>query len=106
MFALKAALVPLHLWLPAAYGQTSAPVAALFAIMTKVGIYSILRVYSLFTGLGAGPLDGLLDAWLLPLALVTLALGVLGAAASSGLRQQAAYFVVMSVTGTGWPCRC
>ena len=97
VFALKAALVPLYLWLPAAYGQTSAPVAALFAIMTKVGVYSILRVYSLFTGLGDGPLAGLLDAWLLPLALVTLALGVLGAAASSGLRQQTAYFVVVSV---------
>ncbi|MEW6120605.1 MAG: monovalent cation/H+ antiporter subunit D [Pseudomonadota bacterium] len=97
VFALKAALVPLYLWLPAAYGHTSAPVAALFAIMTKVGAYSILRVYSLFAGMDSGPLAGLLDAWLLPLALATLALGVLGAAASSGLRQQAAYFVVASV---------
>ncbi|MDO9221344.1 MAG: proton-conducting transporter membrane subunit, partial [Thiobacillus sp.] len=45
VFALKAALLPLYLWLPAAYANTSAPVAALFAIMTKVGAYSILRVY-------------------------------------------------------------
>src|SRR5690606_34809702 len=37
VFALKAALVPLYLWLPAAYAHTTAPVAALFAIMTKVG---------------------------------------------------------------------
>lgn len=97
VFALKAALVPLYLWLPAAYGHTSAPVAALFAIMTKVGAYSILRVYSLFAGTDSGPLAGLLDIWLLPLALATLALGILGAAASTGLRQQAAYFVVASV---------
>ncbi len=97
VFALKAALVPLYLWLPAAYGQTSAPVAALFAIMTKVGAYSILRVYSLFSGQDGGPLAGLLDAWLLPLALVTLVLGMLGAAASRSLREQAAYFVVVSV---------
>ncbi len=55
VFALKAALVPLYLWLPAAYGYTSAPVAALFAIMTKVGVYAILRVYSLMFGAGQRP---------------------------------------------------
>ncbi len=97
VFALKAALLPLYLWLPAAYAHTSAPVAALFAIMTKVGAYSILRVYSLMAGDVPGPLSNLLDAWLAPLALATLALGTLGALASSGLRQQAAYLVVASV---------
>lgn len=40
VFGVKAALVPLHFWLPGTYGSTSAPVAALFAIMTKVGAYS------------------------------------------------------------------
>lgn len=47
VFALKAALLPLHFWLPRAYSAASAPVAALFAIMTKVGVYSIVRVYLL-----------------------------------------------------------
>ncbi len=97
VFALKAALLPLYLWLPAAYAHTSAPVAALFAIMTKVGAYSILRVYSLIAGGDAGPLAGLLDAWLAPLALATLALGMLGAVAATALRQQVAYLVVASV---------
>lgn len=97
VFALKAALLPLYLWLPAAYAHTSAPVAALFAIMTKVGAYSILRVYSLMAGDAAGPLANLLDAWLAPLALATLALGMLGAVASTSLRQQAAYLVVASI---------
>ena len=97
VFALKAALLPLYLWLPAAYGHTSAPVAALFAIMTKVGAYSILRVYSLIAGAQSGPLTHLLDAWLTPLALATLSLGVLGVLASSTLRQQAAYLVVASI---------
>ena len=97
VFALKAALLPLHLWLPAAYAQTSAPVAALFAIMTKVGAYSILRVYSLMAGGDAGPMANLLDAWLAPLALATLVLGMLGAIASTALRQQAAYLVVASI---------
>jgi multicomponent K+:H+ antiporter subunit D len=97
VFALKAALLPLYLWLPAAYAHTSAPVAALFAIMTKVGAYSILRVYSLMFGDDAGSVAGLLDAWLAPLALVTLTLGMLGVVASTALRQQAAYLVVASI---------
>jgi multicomponent K+:H+ antiporter subunit D len=97
VFALKAALLPLYLWLPAAYAHTSAPVAALFAIMTKVGAYSILRVYSLMAGDTAGPLANLLDAWLAPLALATLTLGMLGVVASTTLKQQAAYLVVASI---------
>lgn len=97
VFALKAALIPLHLWLPNAYTATSAPVAALFVIMTKVGVYSILRVYTLIFGSQAGLAANLLEAWLLPLALATLVIGMLGVVASSGLRQQVAYLVIASV---------
>ena len=47
-FATKAALVPLCFWMPATYPTLSAPVAALFAgIMTKLGIYSLLRIVPL-----------------------------------------------------------
>lgn len=74
VFALKAALLPLYFWLPRAYAAASAPVAALFAIMTKVGIYSILRVYTLVFGDAAGELANLAQAWLWPLALATLGL--------------------------------
>ena len=91
VFALKAALVPLYLWLPAAYAWTSAPAAALFAIMTKVGAYAILRVYTLIF-----PAGGRITDWLLPLALATLVLGMLGAAASGRLRGQAAWLVLAS----------
>ncbi len=97
VFALKAALLPLYLWLPAAYAHTSAPVAALFAIMTKVGVYSIIRVYSLLFGASAGPVANLIEPWLLPLALATLMVGMLGVLAATTLRQQAAYLVVASV---------
>jgi multicomponent K+:H+ antiporter subunit D len=38
VFALKAAVVPLHLWLPRTYAVATPAVAALFAIMTKVGV--------------------------------------------------------------------
>ncbi len=97
VFALKTALLPLYLWLPAAYAHTSAPVAALFAIMTKVGAYCILRVYTLIFGERAGPIADLIEPWLLPLALATLIAGVLGVLASTHLRQQVAYLVVASV---------
>ncbi|KXX64723.1 monovalent cation/H+ antiporter subunit D [Marichromatium gracile] len=97
VFALKAALFPLYLWLPTAYAATSAPVAALFAVMTKVGIYAILRIQTLWFGDGAGELAGLLDPWLLPLALVTMALGSLGALASTTLRIQIGYLVLVSI---------
>lgn len=97
VFALKGALLPLYLWLPAAYAHTSAPVAALFAVMTKVGAYSILRLASLVFGSEAGSSVGLIEPWLLPLALATLIGGMLGALASSTLRQQIAYLVIASV---------
>jgi multicomponent K+:H+ antiporter subunit D len=96
VFALKAALAPLHLWLPAAYGNTSAPVAALFAIMTKVGAYAILRVYTLIFGTTGGPLSGLVEPWLLPLGLVTILVGAIGAAASQRLAQLAGHLVIAS----------
>src|SRR5690606_14912410 len=50
VFCAKAALLPLYLWLPEAYTRAPAAVAALFTIMTKVGIYAVLRVSSLMLG--------------------------------------------------------
>ncbi|MDD3530196.1 MAG: proton-conducting transporter membrane subunit, partial [Gallionellaceae bacterium] len=95
VFALKAALLPLYLWLPRTYAAATAPVAALFAIMTKVGAYAILRAATLL--FADGSLGGLVDAWLLPLALATLLAGLFGALAARGLREQAAWLVVASV---------
>ena len=97
VFGLKAALLPLHLWLPNAYAGTSAPVAALFAIMTKVGIYAILRTHTLLFGMAAGDLTGLFAPWLMPLALVTLVIGMLGALAAETMGRLAAYLVLASV---------
>jgi multicomponent K+:H+ antiporter subunit D len=97
VLALKAALLPFYLWLPAAYACTSAPAAALFAIMTKVGAYGILRVYALIFGADAGLAADLIEPWLLPLALATLLVGMAGVVAATHLRQQVAYLVVGSV---------
>ena len=58
VFALKAALVPLHLWLPRTYAVATPAVAALFAIMTKVGVYSLIRVVPQVLGDDAGSAPG------------------------------------------------
>ncbi|MBD3655159.1 MULTISPECIES: monovalent cation/H+ antiporter subunit D [Marinobacter] len=97
VFALKAAVLPLCFWLPKAYASATAPVAALFAIMTKVGIYAILRVYTLIFGASAGPLANLGMDWLFPIALVTLAMGVIGALGAEKLRTLIAWQVIISV---------
>jgi multicomponent K+:H+ antiporter subunit D len=97
VFGLKAAILPLHLWLPALYGTTAAPVAALFAIMTKVGLYAILRVFTLVFGPDAGVAAEAAGSWLLPLALITLAAGAVGLLGSRDLRALVAWLVVISV---------
>lgn len=94
---LKAAVVPLYFWLPRAYGAATAPVAALFAIMTKVGVYAILRIYTVVFGAGAGDAALLAQPWLAPIALVTIGLAVLGALQSRDLRTLAGHLVVVSV---------
>jgi len=97
VFALKAALLPLHLWLPATYGRASAPVAALFAIMTKVGAYAILRVATLMLGEATPFFAGLYQHWLLPLALATLLAGMVGAVGARRLTDLAAFLIIASV---------
>ena len=96
VFCSKAAIGPLYLWLPEAYSRSPAAVAALFAIMTKVGVYAILRVNTLVFGNDAGELANMAWTWLLPAAAVTLALASLGALAARSLRGLAGYLVVAS----------
>jgi len=97
VFGLKAAILPLYFWLPRAYAAAPAPVAALFAIMTKVGIYAILRVYSLIFGDHAGPLANLEQAWVWWLSLGTLVAAGAGVLAARDLRLLVAYLVLVSV---------
>ncbi len=97
VFALKAALLPLGFWLPRAYGSALASSAALFALLTKVGVYAIIRVFALCFGPEAGAVAGVAQPWVLPAALVTLAFGALGALGARGLRETAGWLVVYSV---------
>ena len=96
VFAIKAALVPLQFWLPATYASAPGPVAALFAILTKVGVYAILRMFTLGFGVDgpAGDIGGML---LLPAAGVTLLLGMIGVMGARDLGQMAAFAVIGSV---------
>jgi multicomponent K+:H+ antiporter subunit D len=97
VFALKSALVPLHWWLPGAYAAAPGPVAALFMIMTKVGAYAILRVYTLIFGAEAGAVAQVATPWVIPAALATLALGAAGVLASQTLLGLVCFSVVWSM---------
>ncbi|MCS6947047.1 MAG: cation:proton antiporter, partial [Steroidobacteraceae bacterium] len=95
VFALKAALFPLAFWLPRAYPAADPVVGALFAVMTKVGVFALIRLYSIADA-AAPQIAAWLSAWLLPLALATIVFGTLGVLAARRLAQLAAYLVLIS----------
>ena len=99
VFALKAALVPLHLWLPRTYAVTTPAVAALFALMTKVGVYAMIRVVPQIFGNAAGAAAWVPAPWLLSAAIGTAIIGFAGVFTARSLSEQAAFAVIGS-TGT------
>jgi multicomponent K+:H+ antiporter subunit D len=96
VFGLKAAAAPLGFWLVPAYSVALASVAALFAIMTKVGLYAIVRVHGLMFGLDAGPGDMMLSDWLMPAAVITVTIGTVGVFSSASLARLVACSIVVS----------
>lgn len=96
VFAVKAALVPLQFWLPGTYANAPGPVAALFAIMTKVGVYAIIRTYTLMFPRGGTIGDMAYDV-LLPAALASLVIGMVGVMGARDLGRTVAYAVIGSV---------
>jgi multicomponent K+:H+ antiporter subunit D len=96
VFCAKAALLPMYLWLPETYARAPAAVAALFTIMTKVGLYALLRMMTLLFGDDAGLMAGFGRDTLLTFGMVTLVLGGLGVVGSYRLRIAAAYLVLLS----------
>ncbi|WP_205710760.1 monovalent cation/H+ antiporter subunit D [Hydrogenophaga crocea] len=96
-FLAKAALWPLNFWLPPAYGAASAPSAAVFAILTKVGVYAILRLWTLcFPADAGGASAGFGGPVLVWGGLATLAFGAIGMLASQQLGRLAGYSVIAS----------
>jgi multicomponent K+:H+ antiporter subunit D len=97
VFAIKGALVPLHFWLPGTYANAPGVVAALFAVMTKVGAYAVLRFGTLVFPPGLAATDGLYANILLPAALVTLSVGAIGVLGARTLPRLAAFAAIASM---------
>jgi multicomponent Na+:H+ antiporter subunit D len=91
-FSIKAAVFPLSLWLPDSYPTAPAPVTAVFAgLLTKVGVYAILRLQSLLFP------DSPLTTPLLVVALLTMVVGILGAIAQSDLKRLLSFTLVSHI---------
>jgi multicomponent K+:H+ antiporter subunit D len=97
VFAVKAALFPMQFWLPGTYANAPAPVAALFAIMTKVGAYAILRVHTISFGPGIPGTEDLAASVLYPAALVTIAVGAFGVLGARRLMPLIAFSAIGSM---------
>ena len=98
-FLIKAAVWPLNFWLVPAYSAATAPVGALFALMTKVGVYVILRLWTLLFSPDAGPSAQFGSAWLVGGGMVTMAFGAVGMLGSQRLGHLAG-FAAISSSGT------
>ncbi len=95
-FLIKAAVWPLNFWLVPAYSAATAPVGALFAIMTKVGIYVILRLWLLLFGGDAGASAHFGSLWLIGGGMVTMAFGAIGMLGSQRLGYLAGFSAILS----------
>ncbi|MGP3698287.1 monovalent cation/H+ antiporter subunit D [Rhodobacter sp. NSM] len=97
VFAIKGALVPFQFWLPATYASAPGPVAALFAVMTKVGAYAVIRVFSLVFPPQTPATGSFFAEILLPAALVTLVIGAFGVLGAASLGRLVAFAAIASM---------
>ena len=95
-FLVKAGVWPLNFWLPTTYAAAAAPVAAMFAIMSKVGVYVVLRLWTLVFGPEARPARRVRRRWLLVGGMLTIAFGTVGVLASQSLPRLAGCSVLVS----------
>ena len=95
VFGIKAAMLPLGFWLPKTYAVATTPVAAMFTIMTKVGIYAILRING--TVFSDDLSHAILVSCLLPLGLITSMYGVIGAIGAERLRRFVGFMILSSI---------
>lgn len=93
-FSIKAGLFPFFFWLPASYHTPPIAVSALFAgLLTKVGVYALLRCFTLvFTQ----DTDFLMGS-LLVLSLATMVTGVLGAASRFDIKQILSFHIISQI---------
>jgi multicomponent Na+:H+ antiporter subunit D len=94
VFGLKGGIFPLYFWLPGSYYAPPTPVLALFgALLTKVGIYSILRTYTLFFHHEIGYTHQILGV----LAILTIVFGCIGAIAYWDVKKIIIYNIIIAV---------
>jgi multicomponent K+:H+ antiporter subunit D len=89
-FLVKAGMWPLGFWLPSTYAAATPPAAALFSILSKLGVYAVLRLWLLFFNGGEG---GELLAWG---GLATLGFAIAGVLAAQDLGRVASYSLLAS----------
>ncbi|MFP5348053.1 MAG: Na+/H+ antiporter subunit D [Actinomycetes bacterium] len=91
-FAVKAAVFPMSGWLPDSYPTAPAPVTAVFAgLLTKVGVYAIIRTQTLLFP------DGRLESLLLWAAFATMLVGILGAIAQDDIKRMLSFTLVSHI---------
>ncbi len=91
-FLVKAGMWPFGHWLVPAYSAAAGPVAAIFAILSKVGIYALIRIALLLPDADMGPAPLVIFAG----GVATLILSCIGVLAAQSMRRASAYFVLMS----------
>ncbi|MGC5165791.1 Na+/H+ antiporter subunit D [Luteimicrobium sp. DT211] len=92
-FGIKAAMFPVSAWLPDSYPTAPAPVTAVFAgLLTKVGVYAILRTQTLLF-----PTDPRIDRGLMWVALLTMLVGILGAVAQDDIKRLLSFTLVSHI---------
>ena len=93
VFGIKAAIFPLFSWLPDSYPTAPSPVTAVFAgLLTKVGVYAILRTQTLLF-----PDSPAIDRVLLVLAILTMVVGILGALVQDDLKRLLSFTIVSHI---------
>ncbi|KFE55212.1 monovalent cation/H+ antiporter subunit D [Pseudomonas syringae] len=95
-FLTKAGMWPLNFWLAPAYSAASAPVAAMFAIMTKVGFYTLLRLWTLLFSVQAGPSAFFGADWLIYGGMATIATAAVAILAAQRLERMASLSILVS----------
>jgi multicomponent K+:H+ antiporter subunit D len=97
VFAIKGALVPLQFWLPGTYANAPGVVAAMFAVMTKVGAYATIRFGTLVFPTTLPATGPMIADLLLPAALTTLAVGAIGILGATTLPRLVAFGAIASM---------
>ena len=95
-FLLKSGMWPLCFWLPTTYAAATPPVACVFAILTKVGAYIVLRLWLLLFGAEAAASAHFGGEWLLVGGMATIAFGAIGSLASQDMARLGAFSVLVS----------